>query len=355
MAAGDAEDVVHPLGGLAVIDVVGEVLADLALDRRHIILERALRDEVGDLVDHVDVFALEVDLLKVAVQVAVEGRDRSVRRLPGGIDDHARVRQLLPDRIDDDPVELAPPGLMAIVLPRDGDDGAVLLLGRHLTGPDLVRFPVDRPALLLRLPLDGAVEGVGAELGLEELVGGPLQVRQGVIPHQLGEDPAGLLAGVGEDVEPLEVIGVAGIGLDLRLGRRTRQRQRTLGHALGTGDLDDLADLAEAGQVLRAEVQHRHLVTEGSAHFVDGELVVGAVAGVLDRLQPVRRAFLVDVDAESVGRLVNTVKCLGVLLGHRSSSFYSWLDTSSATIARNRAAWSRASARALWVSGAPPR
>ena len=151
-------------------------------------------------------------------------------------------------------------------------------------GLDLVELPRDRAALLLRLAVLDAVEGVGAPLRLDELVRRPALEGDGLVPHQAREDRARLVAAGRLDVEPLEEVGVTGVGLDLRLGGGAGEGQRALGDALGAGHLDHLADPAEPGQVAWAEVEHADAVAEDTVLLVDDD--VGRLDTLLHRSSP---------------------------------------------------------------------
>ena len=67
VAPGQAEDVVHPLGGLAVVQLLGDVLRDLVLELRHVVVEGVRRRVADHLREDRDRIGLEVDLLEVAV------------------------------------------------------------------------------------------------------------------------------------------------------------------------------------------------------------------------------------------------------------------------------------------------
>ncbi len=140
MPAGEAEHVVHPLRGLAVVEVVGEVLAHLLLEPLDVVVERVVGDELRDLGEHRQVVGVEVDLLEVRVEVAVERHDLAVRRLPGDVDDVARVGELGARRVGDDPVELAP----ARDRGRPRPSGRRRRRRAALFGLDVVELPAER-------------------------------------------------------------------------------------------------------------------------------------------------------------------------------------------------------------------
>src|SRR5664280_3077074 len=65
-----------------------------------------------------------------------------------------------------------------------------------------------------------------AELDLPQPMAWPARGRKGLLANHVGQDRAGLLAGVGHDVDALEEVAVGREGVDLALGGRTGDRQR---------------------------------------------------------------------------------------------------------------------------------
>ncbi len=116
-----------------------------------------------------------------------------------------------------------------------------------------------------------------------------------------------MLARVGEDVDPLEEVGVAGVGLDLRLSRRSGQRQGRLDLAGDVLKFDQLADLAEVFQLFRAEVQHGDLVAKGAGADIDRDLVGGGSRG---GGQPLDGVVFVQLHAEAFGGINDLLKFL---------------------------------------------
>ena len=183
----------------------------------------------------------------------------------------------------------------------------------HLRGS-----PRDRRALLARLAAVLAVLGVVAELGFEELEGVAGRRAASSVAHEVGHDAARLLARVSPDVEPLEVVAIAGEGLDLRLRGRAAQGEGALGDRGRARDLDDRADAAEPLEVARREVEHAHAVAEGAALVGDDVVVARGVGG--DGGEPLQRAFFVELNTEALGRLddagqVVVRRVAGVLTG----------------------------------------
>ncbi len=142
------------------------------------------------------------------------------------------------------------------------------------------------------------IAGVVAELDLDEPVGVAGEGGQGLLPHHRRQPPAGVVPGRGLDVDALEVVAVPGVGLDLRLGRRTRQGQGGL-HPRGVLELHQAPDGAEVRQVRRAEVEHRDPVAEHPGGIVDHHL---AAPGGGHRRQPLQGIGLVELHAEAAGR-----------------------------------------------------
>jgi len=120
-----------------------------------------------------------------------------------------------------------------------------------------------------------------------------------LLAHHLGQNPAGLLACGGNDVHPLEVVAVARVALDLRLGGRAGERQSSLHLAGLIAELHQLADLAEVGQVLGAEIEHRDLVAKDPGAGVDDDIPAGLGGG--HRREPLEGFRLVELDAEAAG------------------------------------------------------
>ena len=141
-------------------------------------------------------------------------------------------------------------------------------------------------------------------------------MAQRVLPQQPRHQPAGILARGGLEVQPLEVVGVAGERLDLRLRRASRQRQRALGDLRRPGHLHDRADAAEALQVAGREVEHGDAVAEGAAVGIHRDLVG---LGVGERVQPALSLRLVELDAEPHRGLDDQRDIELGFLGHRHS------------------------------------
>ena len=205
-----SEDVVQPSGNLAVARMFDRVLPNLMFERLDVVVDRVGRKLLHELGEEGDRFRVEIDLLEVGIQEAVERHDLAVGRLPGGVEDVARVCQLASRRVRDDPVELAPAGLSSRVGP--GVDGlrAVGQLDLHLTAADFVDRPRHRRLHADRLAALGALRRMLAELDLPQPVTGPARSRQGLLPNHVGQDRAGLLARVGLDVDPLEEVAIGG-------------------------------------------------------------------------------------------------------------------------------------------------
>ncbi len=292
------EHVVHALRGLAVVEVLGEVLTHLRFEPVHVLVEGVLGDELGHLREGGNRVGVEVDLLEEGVEVPVERDDLAAGRLPGDIDHVAGVRQALAHGIRDDPVDLAPAGIEGGLVPPQDGLRAVLGIQDLLARLDLGSLPGHRTSLAHRLAADEAVFGVASELRFEELEGRTREVRQHVIAHQPRHDLAGLFAGRGRDVEALEEVGVAWEALDLRLRGGAGQRERAL--AALAGHLDDRADLTESLEVTGTEVEHRRAVAERAALFVDDDTVAFGFRG--HRRQPFQALGLVDLHAETFRR-----------------------------------------------------
>ena len=153
-----SEDVVQTSGDLAVARVLDRVLPDLVLERLDVVVDRVGRQLLHQLGEDRNRVGVEVDLLEVGVQEAVQRHDLPVRRLPGRVEDVAGVGQLAARRIGDDPVELAPAGVAGRVGP--GVDGGRPVGQRdlHLAGPDLVDRPGHRRLHADRLATLGGLD-----------------------------------------------------------------------------------------------------------------------------------------------------------------------------------------------------
>src|SRR3970282_524702 len=108
----------------------------------------------------------------------------------------ARVGQLAPGLVGDDPVELAPARLDLAVRPRHDPDRAVLEDQLHLAGPDLLEGPRHRRALRDGRAALRPGDLVGPELALPESVSRPAGRGECLLPHEVAEDRAGRLAAV---------------------------------------------------------------------------------------------------------------------------------------------------------------
>ena len=117
--------------------------------------------------------------------------------------------------------------------------------------------------------------------------------------HEVSHDAAGILAGGGNDVDPLKVIGVARVLLDLGLGSRAGQGQGGLHHAGLVGKFDDFTDAAEMFQVGFIEIQHGDLVAEDAGARVNADLLL--VFGIGNGVQPLDGFFLIQLNAQAVG------------------------------------------------------
>ena len=357
--AGEAEDVVHALGRLAVVEVVRQVLAHLLLEALDVVIERVVGDELGDLGEHRGVLGVEVDLLEERVEIAVEGHDLTVRRLPGHVNDVARVGQLASFRVAHDPVEFAPAGIEGDLVPAQGR----LAIGAahdQLLGLDLVERPADRASLAHTVAGMGPVEGVVSELRLEELVGVALPRREHLVPHELRHHGACRLAGRRLDVESLEVVGVARETLDLGLRCGPGERECALDVWSRARHFDDLPDATEPLEVARAEVQHGDPVAEGAALKVDDDVARRRLLG--DRVHPPERLLLLDLESEPFGGFDDAFDVGGAVGGLGGGhDFLRFLVggcrrvCASAAIAAKSMAWSCASPSALWESGRPSR
>ena len=132
-------------------------------------------------------------------------------------------------------------------------------------------------------------------------MGRPDRGVERLLAHQVGEDRAGLLACVGGDVDPLEEVAIGRVGVDLALGRRTRDRQGGQDLRRPVLEADDRRHLAETGEIGRLEVEHRHAVAVDPRIDVDDEIAAGRLG--LHRGDPVGRLLLVQLDAEARRRL----------------------------------------------------
>ena len=121
------------------------------------------------------------------------------------------------------------------------------------------------------------------------------------LAEDVAQEGAGLLAGGGLEVHPLEKVGVAGKELHPRLGGAARERDGRL-HPGPVGDLHDVGDAAIARQHLRVKVQERDAVAVDARLDVHGEIATGGVAGRHGR-QPLARRRLVHLHAEPGRRL----------------------------------------------------
>ncbi len=96
----------------------------------------------------------------------------------------------------------------------------------------------------------------------------PFLRRLRLFPHQTGQDAARFFLGGRDDVDPLEVIAVTGVGLDLGLGRGTGERQGRFDDARLVLEFHQPADLAEVGQLVGAEIEHHDAVPEDTGACV---------------------------------------------------------------------------------------
>jgi len=127
--------------------------------------------------------------------------------------------------------------------------------------------------------------------------------------------PQACCAGGGLDVDALEVIAVAGVGLDLGLRRGARKRQGRLYHAGLLVEFHDFAHLAEIVQLLRAEIEHHHAVTKDTAFRVGGD-ILAALEGCHGG-QPLQGLFGIQFNAQSLGRFDDALKiCIGGVVCH---------------------------------------
>jgi hypothetical protein len=112
-------------------------------------------------------------------------------------------------------------------------------------------------------------------------------------------------------VDALEEVGIARVLLDLRLGRRARQRQRRGHLRRAVLEADESPDLPEALQLPRLEVEHRHAVAVDARGDVDHDVGVGRGVG-LHGGQPAPRLLLVHLDAEPPGRVDQPLDRIGL-------------------------------------------
>ena len=172
---------------------------------------------VHDLGEEWDRVGLQVDLLEVGVEIAVERRDRAVRRLPGDVEHVGGVGHLAAHRVGDHPVELAPSGIQAGFFPRNLHGASIGPLGEEAPVLDVGGSPRDRRALAAERSVTCDVGCVLAELHLDEPIRLALSGSESLVAHDLAKAPTGRLPRCRLDVDPFEVVAVARVGLHLGL------------------------------------------------------------------------------------------------------------------------------------------
>jgi hypothetical protein len=121
------------------------------------------------------------------------------------------------------------------------------------------------------------------------------------LSHQVGQDATGCLTGIVPDVDALKEIAVAGISLNLGLGRGARESQRRLDGARPIRKTDQLPDLPETHQFLRAKVEHGDSMAKNAAAGVHGDVTARLRGG--HGCQPLYGLRFVHLDAEAPRRL----------------------------------------------------
>ena len=99
------------------------------------------------------------------------------------------------------------------------------------------------------------------------------------LADQVSQDFAGGFACVGDDIDAFEIIRIAWIGLDLGLGRRAGERQRSLNHVGHILEFHQPPQFAEVLQVCVAEIQHADAVTEHACALVHHDAALGFFGG----------------------------------------------------------------------------
>ena len=309
--AGQAKDVVHALGCLAIIRMVDDVLFHFFLKLLDIVIQCIAGNVLDYFAKDGDRFGVQVDFLEIGIQVSIQGHDRPVRRLPGHVQHIAGVHQFLADRISDNPVQLAPAWLLGGLRPGDFHRIPLRGIALDLTGDQVRRVPADGRTGADKLVVADQILRKGAHLDLDQVVVGSLERTQGFVQHDLAEDGAGLLPGAGTYVHPFKEIGIAGIGLDFGLGCRAGERQGGLYFAGYVLELDQLADLAKVLQVFVGEIEHGDAVAKGAtANIKDDVLLLRGGHG----RQPLQRIGLIEFNAQSPGRFQDLFKFLLVLI-----------------------------------------
>ena len=82
ISPGQTEDVVHALGGFAVVDIFGDVFLDLFFKLCDIIIQRIAGDILDQLAEDRDRFRFQIDFLEEAVEIAIQRGDACHPALP---------------------------------------------------------------------------------------------------------------------------------------------------------------------------------------------------------------------------------------------------------------------------------
>jgi len=184
----------------------------------------------------------------------------------------------------------------------------------HLASFHLVGIPGDRRASLEALTVLDHVGLPRAELDLDQLIAGPLELIQRFVAHQIGQDATRFLACLRLDVDPLEVVAVARVALDHALGRAAGQADGGL-DVRQVGQLDDVGDTPVPVERGLVEVEQRDLVAVDAGLFV--YLPLHRARRGHGR-QPLGDVGLVHLDPQHPGRLDDLIN---VLLGVYLASF----------------------------------
>ena len=278
--------------------MLDRVLPDFVLERLDVVVDRVGGQLLDQLREDRHRPGVEVDLLEVGVEETIQGHDLPVRSLPCWVQDVAGVGELAARRVGDDPVELAPAGFAGRV--RPGVDGlrAVHQLDVHLPDPNLLGRPRHR-----RLHTDGLsallrLHRMLAELDLPEPMAGPACRGEGLLANHVGQDRAGFFSRTCLDVDALEEVAIGRERVDLALGGGAGYRERGEHFGRPILEADDLAHLAEAGEIGRREVEHGNAMAVDAGVDVDDEIAAQCLG--LHGRHPILGLLLVELDAETL-------------------------------------------------------
>ena len=295
-----AKDVVHPLGDLSIVGLFDRVPVNLPGQLVDILALRLGGYVFGQFGKDRHRFSLQVYLLEIGVQEPIQRNDLPLRGLPSNIQHVAGIDHAPALFLGDQPVHLAPTGIIVGVCPFHRPRFPIGTQDLHLASFDLVRPPHHRGPTCSPLPLSYHILLPRAEPNIVQLIFRPLHKCQGLLAHQFSQNTDGLLAAVRYDIDSFKKVGIARIQLDDPLRGTPGEADGRLYVGL-VGQLNDVCHVSIPLQSTAVKIQQGNLVSKHPCFFIDHDITLGSI-GRCHRSQPLRDIGFIHLNTKRLCR-----------------------------------------------------